>query len=117
MNPIDEILALSAVQQRRLIGQRSLSPVDLMQACIARIQALNPGVNAIAATDFERALATARQAEAAVMRGETLPLLHGAQRQDLVHRVHSAMMPARCTSWRMAGSSRCTRASNAAGGS
>ncbi len=77
MNPMDEILALSAVQQRRLIGQRSLSPVDLMQACIARIQALNPGVNAIAATDFERALATARQAEAAVMRGETLPLLHG----------------------------------------
>jgi amidase len=64
MNPMDEILALSAVQQRRLIGRRALSPVDLMQACIARIEALNPGVNAIAATDFDRAMATARQAEA-----------------------------------------------------
>ncbi|MEN9628326.1 MAG: hypothetical protein RJA10_1553 [Pseudomonadota bacterium] len=74
---MDDILALTAVQQRRLIGQRALSPVDLMQACIARIEALNPGVNAIAATDFDRALAGARQAEAAVMRGDALPLLHG----------------------------------------
>ncbi len=73
----DEILALDAVQQRRLIGSRALSPVDLMQASIARIEALNPGVNAIAATDFERALAAARQAEAAVMRGDALPALHG----------------------------------------
>lgn len=73
----DDLVALSAVQQRRLIGQRKLSPVDLMQACIARIEALNHGVNALAATDFERALAQARLAEAQVMRGEALPLLHG----------------------------------------
>ena len=77
MNRPDDILALTAVQQRRLIGQRALSPVDLMQACIGRIEALNPGVNAIAATDFDRALATARQAEATVMRGDALGLLHG----------------------------------------
>ena len=73
----DDLLALDAVQLRRLIGRRAVSPVALMQACIARIEALNPGVNAIAATDFERALASARQAEAAVMRGDPLPLLHG----------------------------------------
>ena len=73
----DEILALSAVEQRRLIGRRALSPVALLQACIARIEAINPAVNAICATDFERAMAAARQAEAAVMRGDALPPLHG----------------------------------------
>lgn len=73
----DEILALTAVEQRRLIGRRVLSPVELLEACIARIESVNPAVNAICATDFERARAAARAAEAAVMRGDTLPLLHG----------------------------------------
>lgn len=76
MNP-DEILDLSAVEQRRLIGRRALSPVELMHACIARIEALNPGVNAVCATDFDRALAAARDAEAAVTRGDALAPLHG----------------------------------------
>ncbi len=67
----------SAVELRRLIGSRQLSPVELMDACIARIEALNPAVNAIAATDFERARESARQAEADVMRGAPLGLLHG----------------------------------------
>ena len=73
----DELVALSAVHQRRLIGQRKLSPVELMQASIARITALNPGVNALAATHFEHALDQAKLAEAQVMRGEPLGLLHG----------------------------------------
>ena len=67
----------SAVELRRLIGSKQLSPVELMDACIARIEALNPAVNAIAATDFERARDAARQAEADVMRGAPLGPLHG----------------------------------------
>ena len=67
----------SAVELRRLIGSRQLSPVELMDACIARIEAFNPAVNAIAATDFERARESARQAEADVMRGAPLGPLHG----------------------------------------
>ncbi|NML46577.1 amidase [Ramlibacter sp. G-1-2-2] len=67
----------SAVELRRLVGSRQLSPVELMDACIARIEALNPAVNAIAATDFERARAGAKAAEAQVMRGEPLGPLHG----------------------------------------
>lgn len=68
---------LPAVELRRLIGNRQLSPVELMDACIARIEALNPAVNAIAATDFERARDGARAAEAAVLRGAPLGALHG----------------------------------------
>jgi amidase len=67
----------SAVELRRLIGTRQISPVELMDACIARIEALNPAVNAIAATDFDRARAAARAAEADVMRGAVLGPLHG----------------------------------------
>lgn len=71
------LTSLSAVAARRLIGSRRLSPVELLDACIAQIEAFNPAVNAIAATCFERARAEARLAEQAVMRGDALGLLHG----------------------------------------
>jgi Asp-tRNA(Asn)/Glu-tRNA(Gln) amidotransferase A subunit family amidase len=67
----------SAVELRRLIGTRQLSPVELMDACIARIEAVNPAINAICATDFDRARTSAREAEAEVMRGAALGPLHG----------------------------------------
>ena len=67
----------SAVELRRLIGTRQLSPVELMDTCIARIEAVNPAINAICATDFDRARASAREAEAQVMRGVPLGPLHG----------------------------------------
>jgi amidase len=77
MPPDFALPELPAVELRRLIGARRVSPVELMDACIARIEALNPAVNAIAATDFERARAAARAAEADVMRGAPLGALHG----------------------------------------
>ena len=72
-----DLLERSAVELRRLIGSREISPVQLLQACIERIEAVNPFINAVTATCFERALAEAREAEAQVMRGEPLGLLHG----------------------------------------
>jgi amidase len=74
---VDELCALSAVEARRRIGTKELSPVELLDACIARIEQVNPAVNAVTATDFERARAVARAAEATVLAGEPLPLLHG----------------------------------------
>jgi Asp-tRNA(Asn)/Glu-tRNA(Gln) amidotransferase A subunit family amidase len=71
------LVETSAVELRRLIGARQLSPVELLDACIARIEQLNPFVNAITATCFERARTEARAAEQAVMRGDPLGLLHG----------------------------------------
>lgn len=67
----------SAVELRRQIAAREVSPVELMQACIAQIDRLDPAVNALCARDFDRALSSARAAEARVMRGDPLPLLHG----------------------------------------
>lgn len=72
-----ELVGKSAVELRRLIGSRHLSPVELLQACIERIEATNPFINAITATCFERAQAEAKEAENAVMQGKPLGLLHG----------------------------------------
>lgn len=68
---------LSAVEARRLIGTRELSPVELLKSCIERIEAVNPTVNAIVATCYERAREEARSAERAVTQGEPLGALHG----------------------------------------
>ena len=38
---------LSALELRRLIGTKTISPVELMDACIARIEQYNPAINAI----------------------------------------------------------------------
>jgi amidase len=72
-----ELLALSAVELRRRIGSKEISPVELLEASIARIEALNPAVNAIAAIDLERARHLALDAEADARRGAPLGPLHG----------------------------------------
>ena len=68
---------LSAVAARALIGQRKLSPVELTDSCIRRIEAIDPAVNAVVARSFEAARKTAREREAAVMRGDALGAVHG----------------------------------------
>ena len=68
---------LSAVEARRLIGQKRLAPTELLESCIGRIEAVDHAVNAMVARDFVRARATAKIADQAVVRGEYLPPLHG----------------------------------------
>lgn len=73
MEPCD----LSASQARRLIGTKRLSPVELAQSCIARVEAVNPAVNALVSLDFDRLNEAAREAERQVQAGEPLGALHG----------------------------------------
>ena len=68
---------LTALAARALIGRKSLSPVELVESCIGRIEAVDHAVNAMVARDFDRARAAACDAERAVMRGDALPALHG----------------------------------------
>jgi amidase len=72
-----ELVSLSAVALRRLIGSKAISPVELLDACIARIEAVNPAVNAVTATCFDAAREAAKAAEQAVVDGKPLGLLHG----------------------------------------
>lgn len=71
------IVSLSAIRQREKIARKEISPVELVRAHIEQIEALNPGINAICATDFDRAIEAARTAEQAVLLGKPLGLLHG----------------------------------------
>src|SRR5215472_4267284 len=77
MSLSDELLSLSSVEMRRRIGTKEVSPVELVEASIARIEALNPTVNAIAATDFVHARKIAISAESSARKGEQLGPLHG----------------------------------------
>lgn len=72
-----ELPDMTAVALRDAVAARSVSPVELLEAYLDRIAAVNPAVNAVVALDAERARAAARAAEAAVMRGDALGPLHG----------------------------------------
>jgi len=68
---------LSAVEARRLIGAKKLSPVELLKSCKRRIEAVNHAVKAVTDTIWPRAFKEAKAAEKAVMAGDDLPVLHG----------------------------------------
>src|SRR5580692_2852180 len=68
---------LTAVTARRLIGTKLLAPSELLESCIARIEAVDHAVNAMVARDFAGARLAAKEADAAVARGDDLPPLHG----------------------------------------
>jgi Asp-tRNA(Asn)/Glu-tRNA(Gln) amidotransferase A subunit family amidase len=72
-----DLCELDAVTLRRMIGRKEVSPVELTEACIGRIEAVDSHVNAMVTRSFGRARAEAEKAEAAVMAGEPLGLLHG----------------------------------------
>ncbi len=60
-----------------LIQKRLVSPVDVMQATINRIEERNISLNAFVFTAFDEALLEAKKAEVAVMSGDYLGPLHG----------------------------------------
>src|SRR3989475_6962809 len=66
-----------AVELARLYRARKVSPLEVMQALLERIDRVNPRVNAIVTLDRDAALWQARRATAALKRGATLGPLHG----------------------------------------
>ena len=68
---------LSACEAVQLIAGKQLSPVELTDACIERVESLNPAINALVARNFEGVRKTAAEAESKVMRAEPLGALHG----------------------------------------
>lgn len=73
----DELSYTTVVDLAGRIRRRELSPVEVLEATIERIEARNPSLNALVHLGFDDARAAARDAEAAVMRGEPLGRLHG----------------------------------------
>ena len=68
---------MSAASAAKAIAAKGLSPVELMAALLARIERLDPRLNAFIRLDGEAAMAAARSAEAEVAAGRLRGPLHG----------------------------------------
>lgn len=73
----DEPTLWSATRQARAIRSGEISSRDLLEQIIARIERLNPELNAVITTDFDQARAAATAADEALARGESVGPLHG----------------------------------------
>ncbi len=74
---MNSLLFLPALELARRIARRELSPVEVAEAHLARIQQLHPLLNAFVHLDAGGARRQAQQAEQAVRRGQALGPLHG----------------------------------------
>ena len=74
---MNELLTKSALELADLLAAGEITSVELTQACLDRIHALNPRINAFLFIDDDGALATARDIDARRATGETLPRLAG----------------------------------------
>ena len=73
----DEICDLSAVDMAAHIRRRDLSAREVLAAHLARIERINPKVNAIVTLVAERAMADAARADEQAAGGRALGVLHG----------------------------------------
>jgi aspartyl-tRNA(Asn)/glutamyl-tRNA(Gln) amidotransferase subunit A len=74
---VDELCLLSIEDAAKLIVSKQLSPVELTDALLARIEALNPKLNAYMTVTAESARAEAKAAEAEIAAGKHRGALHG----------------------------------------
>jgi Asp-tRNA(Asn)/Glu-tRNA(Gln) amidotransferase A subunit family amidase len=74
---LSELNRLDATELAARISRRKVSPVEVIDAALARLKAIQPALNAFVAIDSDGARRAARAAEMAVQRGETLGPLHG----------------------------------------
>lgn len=72
-----DLTRLPASDLRTRIAAKEVSPVELTDAVLARAEKLQPVLNCFITLVPEQARAAAQKAEAAVMKGEALGLLHG----------------------------------------
>ncbi len=73
----DDLLRLSIPEAAEMVRRRKLSPVDLTRDCLARIEKLNPLLNAFITVTAERAVSRARQLEAELLSRGARTALHG----------------------------------------
>jgi aspartyl-tRNA(Asn)/glutamyl-tRNA(Gln) amidotransferase subunit A len=73
----DDLAYTSAAELARLIAGRQVSPVEVVDGVLDRIERAQPVLNAFITVCAEAARTAAKAAEAAVMRDETLGPLHG----------------------------------------
>lgn len=85
--PGDELCDLTAVELAARIRGKQVSARDVMAAHLARIERVNPKINAIVTLIAERAMADAKKADERQAHGDALGPLHGlpVAHKDLVN--------------------------------
>ena len=73
----EELAYISATEMRRLIADKQVSPVEVTELYLRRIEHLDPQLNSFLTVSADEAMRSARVAEQAVVSGESLGLLHG----------------------------------------
>ncbi len=73
----DELCWMPATELARMIRSKDVSPVEVVEAFLTRIERVNPQINAYCTVTADHARAAAVEAEAAVGRGDRLGVLHG----------------------------------------
>jgi amidase len=71
------LVRTSARELARLIRTRAVSPVEVLDAYLDVIDALNPKLNAVVTLAADQARDAAKRAEAAVLKGEAVGAMHG----------------------------------------
>jgi Asp-tRNA(Asn)/Glu-tRNA(Gln) amidotransferase A subunit family amidase len=74
---MNELTFLSAVEMAQRIREKKISPVELAEAHLAKIERLNPKLNAFVHVDADSVRRRARAAETWLMKGARLGALHG----------------------------------------
>ena len=77
MAPAPDLCALTLSEAASLVRARKVSPVELTQACLRRIEKLGPALNAFITVTSELALEQARAAEREIAHGRYRGPLHG----------------------------------------
>ena len=73
----DDLLLADATHLAAAVRGREVSSRELLDGYLARIEGLNPAINAVVTLDVERARAAADAADAALARGDAVGPLHG----------------------------------------
>ena len=77
MSLSNELSYLSVAELKTKIASRELSPVDIIEGVIGRIEERNESLNAFVHLDFEGARQRAKKAEDQLMSGEEVGIMHG----------------------------------------
>lgn len=75
--PAPDLCRATATQLARLVRRREVSSLEIVDALLARIERVNPRLNAIVLLDADGARASARAADQALARGQVAGPLHG----------------------------------------
>ncbi|MBX3747639.1 MAG: amidase [Verrucomicrobiae bacterium] len=72
-----ELLTQSATELASRIRKKEISSVEIVEACLRRIESLHPMLNAVVTVCGDRAMAEAKMADSRLARGDVAGPLHG----------------------------------------